>query len=378
MAGLKEIKKRIRSIESTYKLTLAMKLIASSRLNRTLSLLMKVRQYEKSLMEALKWALSDLTPEMTEKIKASLPDFLSGDLPQKQHVICVLGANRGLCGSYHLQTVNEALKFVKKKSTQESLKKQRPKKQKEETNSPYYDDNSIKKKEQREPIERDSSSPSSDLEVVFVPLTDKTADFFIKNRPQETEPLAGLGYLKKGATFLDQSQYVWEHIEKWIEKEEIGQVSFVGGEFSRSLRQKIVSFDLFPVWSYTHPFLEKKIELNEEHPQTEKETAKAKNPLVSLLLSQPSSFNAAPIVEPSLEKVMEYSARHLVLVKIYRSFLESEACENATRVVTMETSKRNAEELKNKLTLKYNQTRQANITNELVEIIAGTSALDLD
>ena len=61
---------------------------------------------------------------------------------------------------------------------------------------------------------------------------------------------------------------------------------------------------------------------------------------------------------------------------LFNAIAENASSENASRVAAMESSTNNAAEMLDKLTLLYNRSRQAAITNELIEIISGASALD--
>ena len=60
---------------------------------------------------------------------------------------------------------------------------------------------------------------------------------------------------------------------------------------------------------------------------------------------------------------------------IFRSSLESAASENGARMTAMDNATGNAGDIIDDLTLLYNRTRQAMITNELTEIISGAEAL---
>lgn len=62
--------------------------------------------------------------------------------------------------------------------------------------------------------------------------------------------------------------------------------------------------------------------------------------------------------------------------QVFHSFMDGAAAEQSARMTAMENASKNAGELINKLTLKYNRARQARITTELIEIISGASALD--
>ncbi|MBF1334119.1 MAG: F0F1 ATP synthase subunit gamma, partial [Leptotrichia sp.] len=62
-------------------------------------------------------------------------------------------------------------------------------------------------------------------------------------------------------------------------------------------------------------------------------------------------------------------------IKIYQSLLENSASEHSARMSAMKQASDNAEEMINKLTVKYNRERQTMITQELSEIVSGSEAL---
>lgn len=81
------------------------------------------------------------------------------------------------------------------------------------------------------------------------------------------------------------------------------------------------------------------------------------------------------IYEPAQAELLGMLLPRVVENKIYKGFLEAVASEHGARMVAMDNATRNASELIDKLTLKYNQARQAAITTELVEIVSGAEAL---
>jgi F-type H+-transporting ATPase subunit gamma len=81
------------------------------------------------------------------------------------------------------------------------------------------------------------------------------------------------------------------------------------------------------------------------------------------------------LYEPSKEEIFAHLLPKNVNVQIYRALLQSAASEEAARMNAMDNASRNAKEVIDDLTLIYNQTRQAQITRELMEIIAGSEAL---
>ncbi len=86
---------------------------------------------------------------------------------------------------------------------------------------------------------------------------------------------------------------------------------------------------------------------------------------------------AQPLVEtePDDDSVVGYLLSRNISTQIFRGLLENAASEQGARMSAMDSATRNAGEMINKLTIKYNRQRQANITKELIEIISGAEAL---
>ncbi len=79
--------------------------------------------------------------------------------------------------------------------------------------------------------------------------------------------------------------------------------------------------------------------------------------------------------EPSEEEILGYLLNRNISTQIFRGLLENAASEQGSRMSAMDNATRNAGDMINKLTIKYNRQRQANITKELIEIISGAEAL---
>jgi F-type H+-transporting ATPase subunit gamma len=79
--------------------------------------------------------------------------------------------------------------------------------------------------------------------------------------------------------------------------------------------------------------------------------------------------------EPDEDAILGYLLTRNVSTQIFRGLLENAASEQGARMSAMDAATRNAGEMINKLTIKYNRQRQANITKELIEIISGAEAL---
>ena len=79
--------------------------------------------------------------------------------------------------------------------------------------------------------------------------------------------------------------------------------------------------------------------------------------------------------EPSEEAILAALLPRNVAVQLYRALLDSAAGEHAARMTAMDNATRNAGDMIKRLSLNYNRARQANITNELIEIISGAEAV---
>ena len=79
--------------------------------------------------------------------------------------------------------------------------------------------------------------------------------------------------------------------------------------------------------------------------------------------------------EPEVTKLLAEILPRFVNVQIYRGLLDTSASENAARMSAMDNATRNCDDLIASLTLLYNKTRQASITNELIDIVGGAEAL---
>src|SRR5579863_1917237 len=79
--------------------------------------------------------------------------------------------------------------------------------------------------------------------------------------------------------------------------------------------------------------------------------------------------------EPEPDELLSALLPRNISVQLFRALLENAASEQGARMSAMDNATRNAGEMIKKQTLKYNRTRQAMITKELIEIISGAEAL---
>ena len=78
--------------------------------------------------------------------------------------------------------------------------------------------------------------------------------------------------------------------------------------------------------------------------------------------------------EPSVEEVFNYLVPKYVEMMIYAAVVESATCEHAARRLAMENATDNASDMLGSLSQYYNRARQAEITDEIIEIVAGAEA----
>ena len=110
------------------------------------------------------------------------------------------------------------------------------------------------------------------------------------------------------------------------------------------------------------------------------QSALAQDPTTVQLIPVPKpeaaqESGAAVEYEPEEEEILAELLPRYVKTQIFGSLLEREASEQGASMTAMDNATRNAGDLINKLTIQYNRSRQAAITTELIEIIAGAEAL---
>jgi F-type H+-transporting ATPase subunit gamma len=96
---------------------------------------------------------------------------------------------------------------------------------------------------------------------------------------------------------------------------------------------------------------------------------------VPLATAAATTPGTPPEYEPDEDTVLAALLPKNVTIQVFRALLENAASEQGSRMTAMDNATRNAGDMINKLTIQYNRTRQAAITTELIEIIAGAEAL---
>jgi F-type H+-transporting ATPase subunit gamma len=154
------------------------------------------------------------------------------------------------------------------------------------------------------------------------------------------------------AGFADKPSYhdaqaVGHRLAELYENEEVDRVVLVYNRFESALVQRVTTTDLLPI--------------REEVLASEEEERQG-----------PS---ADFIYEPEPEQILERLLPVYLETEIYRALLESAAAFLASQMTAMRNASKNAGELIDSLTLSLNRARQAEITQEILEVVAGADAL---
>lgn len=96
---------------------------------------------------------------------------------------------------------------------------------------------------------------------------------------------------------------------------------------------------------------------------------------IAKLEQEPSAATVDYLFEPTPEELLDTLLPFHVAVQVNRALLESSAAEHAARMTAMDSATRNAREMVDRLTLYMNKVRQASITREIIEIVAGAGSV---
>ena len=117
MPSLDDLRKRIKSVKSTQKITKAMKMVAAAKLRKAQENAEKGRPYS----EKMNNIILNLSNSITDKENA--PKLLAGTGHEKIHLCIVLTADRGLCGGFNTNIVKKAKSFFEKIKSEEKILK---------------------------------------------------------------------------------------------------------------------------------------------------------------------------------------------------------------------------------------------------------------
>ncbi len=323
MPSLKAIRKRIVSVQSTQKITRAMKMVAGARLNKAQTRITELRPYAVKTQAVLasitvepkpaaeeETALAVLGEAITEVAEsAGWEDQPAHPLlvkrPEKRVLLLVLTSDRGLCGAFN-------------------------------TN--------INKRAERE--WRARTAEGQDVQMMIVGR--KGRDYMIRRSAPIREHVANV-WDKLG---LETAKMVGEKVLAPFLAKEVDAIYIVYNEFKSAMTQMVTVERLLPVASPTAP------------PAQPASTVEGG-------VGSGSEF----LFEPTREALLTQLMPMYVDISILRALYESQASELGARMTAMDAATKNAKEMIGSLTLQYNKARQAAITKELMEIIGGSEAI---
>lgn len=322
MPSLKEIKSRIASVNSTRKITSAMKMVASSKLHHAQTAIENMLPYENMLEHILKTFL------------VSAPDVelpFDQERPVKKVALIVFSSNSSLCGGFNANIIKTMLHAI------EEYRKQGL------TNDDiiiYPIGRKVEEKVRKLGLRTAGS---------FVHLADKPNSAQCRDISVE----AGTMFLEGK---VDKVELIYHHFKSAGSQVltrrtflPIGLHDDVGADNDRDLTSNLAT-------KKSQEYLKNR---NKQEEEREQATVKPLN----------DNF----LVEPDLKTVLTELVPKELHLMVYTALLDSNASEHAARMVAMQTATDNADELLRELNLQYNKSRQAAITSELLDIVGGSS-----
>ncbi len=186
---------------------------------------------------------------------------------------------------------------------------------------------------------------------------------------------------KKGTTFLARTG---KNLEADFENPEVvtfrqaRQIAKLLTEayLNSELKEVYVVYPNFVTTLKQEPTIEKLLPFNAVILSTEKDIYSSSSTQNDKSKHRESSLKTDILFEPSIDDLLDFILTHQIETKIYQALLETKASEHSARMMAMQNATDNALELVDDLTLSYNQTRQAAITNELLEITTAQAAME--
>jgi len=294
MATVQDIKRRVRSIRNTRKITRALELVAAAKLKRAQSRIEDMRPYADRMLELMAG-----TARASTSVRG-LPLLRTHE--QEQTVAIVpLTADRGLAGAFNSQILRRALA-----------------------------------------LERRLRGEGKRVRWVGV---GRRGVGSLRFRRLE---LAG-----EFIGFTDQPRYadaqaIAHRVAELYTEGEVDRVIVVYNHFESALVQKVTEQQILPL-------SEGLLESDDEERRDD-------------------AMRGDFIFEPEPEQILERLLPVYVETELYRALLESAASEHGARMTAMRSASKNAGELIDTLTLAMNRARQAEITQEILEVVAGADA----
>jgi len=298
MASLKDLRIRITSVQSTKKITSAMKMVAASKLRRAQEAAEQARPYA----ERMETMLGNLAASSVGQ--AGAPPLLAGTGKDDSHLVVVMTANRGLCGGFNSNIIRSARALIRDLLAQGKSVK-------------IYTVGS----KSRDNLKRD--------------FGDHMVGHFDE-------------FARTGSSF-SEAEHIAQGVTSMFNSGDFDVCTLVYAKFVSAITQNVTRQQVIP---FPVP-----------------EAADNEN------TDESASAGGGYEYEPSDTEILTDLLPRNLAIQIFRALLENGASEQGARMSAMDSATRNAGEMIDKLQLKYNRTRQAQITTELIEIISGAEAL---
>jgi F-type H+-transporting ATPase subunit gamma len=305
MASTQDLKRRVRSISNTRKLTRAMELVASARLRRAQQRIEAMRPYADRMLELMAG-----TAQAAGAVR--LPLLERRESIATVGIVAVTG-DRGLAGAFNAQVLRRAVA------------------------------------EMREPL-------AAGQQVTFF-TSGKKAQSTIRFRRL---PLSAswTGFSDRPA--YSDAQAIAHAVSEAFVNGDVDRVLVVYNAFVSPLVQTVTVSELLPISPELLAAPAGADERDEDdHPGT----------------PAPGAEHLDFFFEPEPRQILERLLPVYVETELYRALLESAASEQGARMTAMRNASKAAGELIDSLTLAMNRARQAEITQEILEVVAGADAL---
>ena len=317
MPSLKEIKNRITSVQSTRKITSAMKMVASSKLHHAQQMIENMLPYESMLEHILK---SFLASDVEAK----------GSITQARQVktvaVLAFSSNSSLCGGFNANVLKMLQRVI--------------------------DDYRAK-----------------DIDVIVYPIGRKVAEKVQKWGIRSAGTCTQLADKPNSIECAEIGRQLQSDFDNGV----IDKVEMIYHHFksagSQILQDKVLlPIDIESAMDYDHERDLKSTIATEKAMEYLKKNQQARD----YTNEKGTALNDNFIVEPDMQTVLSMLVPRYVNLMLYTALLDSNASEHAARMVAMQTATDNADELLRELNLQYNKSRQQAITNELLDIVGGS------
>ena len=295
MASTQDLKRRVRSITNTRKVTKAMELVASARLRRSQMRIEGMRPYADRMLE--------LMAGVSQAAGAVRLPLLEQRENVEKIAIVPITADRGLAGGFNAQVIRRSLALMRE-------------------------------------------AQAAGQQVVWFSSGRKASSTLRFRRLDVTE--SWTGFSERPA--YSDAQTIAHAVSEAFVNGDVDKVVVVYNAFVSALVQKVTVRDLLPV---PQDLLEKAADAEEDA----------------------SGGTPDFIYEPEPEEILARLLPVYVETELYRALLESAASEQGARMTAMRNASKAAGELIDSLTLAMNRARQAEITQEILEVVAGADAL---